>query len=536
MRRWATAVTRAESDRAEPGDPDDAALDFAALGRVLGVGAIVAAVALTPLVPHLPTTFLADGLGRSDGARGGGGGIHLTSTLDVAASLESQSENPVLVYEATNRAAQTPLRVDVLNTYVDGQWREARRRVVTPTDGLLPAPPAATLESSTPSRLKVVENRISAPQMAVPDQATRVDAGNTPLGLDFQGVIRVRSKPSEYSADFVTLDPVDGDFAGDGTRLVGQGYLEVDRASVQAVSAAAAKAIPGDRGSPVQKARDIQAYLRGVDFTYSLDLAPVADGVDPITAFLRTKTGYCVQFATAMVMMARYEGIPARMAIGFLPGQEADGTYTVVAANAHAWPELFFPKLGWVRFEPTPGSRTGSAPTYTVIPTDTGRRRPRPTTARPPPPRRTVPSRPSTRSPSTLRPARRRRPRPTGWPRTSRSCSSSAPSSSSGCCFPSVRGCVVGVGCVPRRARPPGRRPSGSRSSPGSATSASPHRSGRRRARPGSTSATRPTSTASPRPPSAGSSPPSSGAGMPPRTPPCPRCAPMCARCGGRRR
>jgi hypothetical protein len=91
---------------------------------------------------------------------------------------------------------------------------------------------------------------------------------------------------------------------------------------------------------------------------------------DPITHFLLTKQGYCVQFASAMVMMARASGIPARMAIGFLPGRLDKGAYTVRASDAHAWPELYFDGIGWLRFEPTPsGEQNTVAPDYSLAPT-----------------------------------------------------------------------------------------------------------------------------------------------------------------------
>jgi hypothetical protein len=71
-------------------------------------------------------------------------------------------------------------------------------------------------------------------------------------------------------------------------------------------------------------------------------------------------------------MMARAQGIPARMAIGFLPGQLSGEQYVVRASDAHAWPELYFQGYGWLRFEPTPGVRTGSPPPYAVLGGDTG--------------------------------------------------------------------------------------------------------------------------------------------------------------------
>jgi hypothetical protein len=78
-----------------------------------------------------------------------------------------------------------------------------------------------------------------------------------------------------------------------------------------------------------------------------------------------------VQFATAMVMMSRAAGIPARMALGFLPGTKAKGVWTVRAADAHAWPELYLDGIGWTRFEPTPASRA-APPSYAVPAAATG--------------------------------------------------------------------------------------------------------------------------------------------------------------------
>lgn len=145
--------------------------------------------------------------------------------------------------------------------------------------------------------------------------------------------------------------------------------LAADPASDERVSALAAE-LAGDLTNTIDIAMAFQRYLRGPEFTYSLTLADPVEGpdgepLDPISHFLETKQGYCTQFASTMVMMARSQGIPARLAIGFLPGTAGlDGTRTVVAADAHAWPELFISGLGWTRFEPTPGSRSGSAPTF----------------------------------------------------------------------------------------------------------------------------------------------------------------------------
>jgi hypothetical protein len=86
---------------------------------------------------------------------------------------------------------------------------------------------------------------------------------------------------------------------------------------------------------------------------------------DAVWDFLGARTGYCVQFATAMTVMARTLDIPARLAVGFLPGTRAEsGEYVVTGRESHAWPELYFPDAGWIRFEPTPRVQSGAPPIW----------------------------------------------------------------------------------------------------------------------------------------------------------------------------
>jgi transglutaminase-like putative cysteine protease len=95
------------------------------------------------------------------------------------------------------------------------------------------------------------------------------------------------------------------------------------------------------------------------NFTYSLS-APPGHSENAMVTFIREKAGFCEQFAGTYAAMARSLRIPARVAVGFTPGElESDGLYHVTGRNAHAWPEVY---LGgqWVPFEPTPaGSQPG---------------------------------------------------------------------------------------------------------------------------------------------------------------------------------
>jgi transglutaminase-like putative cysteine protease len=79
----------------------------------------------------------------------------------------------------------------------------------------------------------------------------------------------------------------------------------------------------------------------------------------PLESFLFThKLGYCQQFSGAMAMLLRMGGIPARVSAGFTSGgfQNGSHTWTVADTDAHAWVEAWFPRYGWVRFDPTPTS------------------------------------------------------------------------------------------------------------------------------------------------------------------------------------
>lgn len=126
-----------------------------------------------------------------------------------------------------------------------------------------------------------------------------------------------------------------------------------------------AERVTADAENQWEAAVLLQAYFRGGDFEYSIDAPERASG-DAISDFLADKKGYCVQFSSAMTIMARTMGIPARIGVGFAGGEKADGGFDVSMQDSHAWPELYFEGAGWVRFEPTPGGPAGDPPKWTL--------------------------------------------------------------------------------------------------------------------------------------------------------------------------
>ena len=119
--------------------------------------------------------------------------------------------------------------------------------------------------------------------------------------------------------------------------------------------------IVGDATDPYDVTLRIERYLRTL-FDYSL-APPPSDYSSPYAAFLfDTRSGYCQHFSGAMALLLRYNGIPARVAVGFTSGEpEGTGVYMVSTNNAHAWVEVYFPEIGWVAFDPTPGRSVPTA-------------------------------------------------------------------------------------------------------------------------------------------------------------------------------
>jgi transglutaminase-like putative cysteine protease len=137
--------------------------------------------------------------------------------------------------------------------------------------------------------------------------------------------------------------------------------------NMSSTAAELAKQITAGLGSSFDKARALQDYFRN-NFEYSLDV-PQGESTSAIDAFLASKSGYCEQFAGAYAAMARSVGLPARVAVGFTPGEElTPGTFVVRGEHAHAWPEVYIQGQGWVLFEPTPTRGAPNAQQYTGVP------------------------------------------------------------------------------------------------------------------------------------------------------------------------
>jgi protein-glutamine gamma-glutamyltransferase len=119
-----------------------------------------------------------------------------------------------------------------------------------------------------------------------------------------------------------------------------------------------ADSLAAGAGDRIDEVRAVEGWLRS-ELAYTLEL-PRTRREAGIDAFLfERRAGHCEYFSTAMVVLLRARGIPARNVTGFAGGEwnPFGGYLAVTGNNAHSWVEVFFPDVGWVPFEPTPAAR-----------------------------------------------------------------------------------------------------------------------------------------------------------------------------------
>jgi hypothetical protein len=134
-----------------------------------------------------------------------------------------------------------------------------------------------------------------------------------------------------------------------------------------------AQARTSGQATELGKVAALATWLSTPPFRYSLAAAPSDSAAGLLSFLTTTRTGYCVQYASAMTALTRLLGIPARFVTGYTAGTPGQGgSYVVKTTDAHAWTEVYFPTFGWIRFEPTPGEQGGTASTPDYMSASTG--------------------------------------------------------------------------------------------------------------------------------------------------------------------
>ncbi len=186
-----------------------------------------------------------------------------------------------------------------------------------------------------------------------PDGALRSD-----VTLTAGSVYTVVSERIQVDADTLRAQGDVGAFFASFIEMSGdaeiQPFLELPESTTQrTIDLAAALRTPGE--STYDTILAYEAWL-AANTEYDLD-APVPDeGADAVDDFLfESQLGFCEQIATTLTIMLRSQGVPARLATGYVPGERdrVSGVWNVRGTDAHSWVEVWFPQTGWQPFDPT---------------------------------------------------------------------------------------------------------------------------------------------------------------------------------------
>ncbi|MFL6099077.1 MAG: transglutaminaseTgpA domain-containing protein [Actinomycetales bacterium] len=354
--------------------------------RRLGIITIAVAIAVPLLLPSLPNGLIGQS-GEGDGTGTGGGGRGASAVdpiLTLRQNLTARSAAPVLTY--TTDQANPPLLRLVADDRFDGEtWRSSRPSLNNLAGVTLPTPPGlAPTITTTAHTMRVKVGSLAQGYLPVPYPVRSVKiAGTWVYAADSLDIIsRGRStKGLDYTVNYLEVQPTSAQLqtAPQAAASFVQQYTQLPNVLSPEV-ARLARQLTATAPTDFDKAVALQKYFRDTGgFIYDTNV-DTSQNADAVSTFLASKRGYCVQFASAMAVMARTLGIPARVGVGFLPGTRlSNGRQGVSLNDAHAWPELYFEGVGWVRFEPTPAVRTGAPPSYSVpgtssIPTDVATR------------------------------------------------------------------------------------------------------------------------------------------------------------------
>ena len=336
------------------------------VGRRVGFAAISIAVVLPVIIPGLHSgwfgTHRTNGVGGFSADKNGGAA---TISPIVSIRQELNEPTPTSLFTYTTTGTPTYLRLLTLDNFDGTVWSVSS--VTSPDDTKIsngiPPPAGVTLHPTGTATTNVVITGLRQAYLPAPSTVTAVTAHGdwryNPVNPAIYG-INTATPHQSYSVDQCRVPAVSRHAqlaAGSRSRTPAsrptskcRRTLPVQVRSVADQIIAAAHAV-----TPYQKALALQAWFQAG--TYDITIKTGTDENALIT-FLNDRRGYCEQFAATMALMARVEGIPARVDVGFTPGAPVGttNTYLVTTADAHAWPELYFPDAGWLRFEPTPRS------------------------------------------------------------------------------------------------------------------------------------------------------------------------------------
>jgi hypothetical protein len=322
------------------------------------------------------------GVGLAAGGPGAGGGLGATSgvgafpgvrAIDLVDNLKAVLVNRTteLMFDATT-PVPTYWQVAVLTRFDGTTWSpDPTTQAAAQSDALSPpsrVPGLPALPEPQPTKTfdaQVTIANLQSTLLPLPPTTVSVDAA-ADLVPGFGGIQAVEAQPGlGYTA--VARIPVNPAKVAPGARPQSTPatgsvpasslapYLGLP-AEPQPVVALAHEIVAGATG-PAAQAAALARWFDTGRYRYTLS-PPVPTGSNALESFLfTTRAGFCQQFAAAFGVLARIDGLPTRIAVGFTTGAGRGHQYRVTGADAHVWPEVYLgPSTGWTSYEPTPAS------------------------------------------------------------------------------------------------------------------------------------------------------------------------------------
>ncbi len=298
---------------------------------------------------------------------GTGGAVALVGDSDNQAdTIEANLLSPESSFEVAGSISLSPAvrfrveseqerywRVASYNRYTGEGWVRSGGTAAY-DDGDLSAPPGE-------SRRLVQEFTVESSTNAMPAAWRPIEVGDDVAndtritsagGLEPEGPLVSGNTYQVTSAvPVVSTASLAGRVGDDPDRIV-ERYTQLPASTPNRVARRTSN-IVGEDASRYQTARRIERWLED-NREYSLDVERPNGNIADSFLF-EMDAGYCTYYATSMVTMLRTQDIPARLTVGYTPGERGDdGEYVVRGLNSHAWVEVYFPETGWVQFDPTP--------------------------------------------------------------------------------------------------------------------------------------------------------------------------------------
>jgi transglutaminase-like putative cysteine protease len=257
-------------------------------------------------------------------------------------------------------------RARIYDDYADGRWNT---EALTLTGRIEPGAPVLSFPELEGRRSLTFTFTSPQPLMTL-YAASQPRMLNHPVEVTFAenadgtaDVAALRATPSlgageSYTASSSIADVTIAQLRDAGTdypQWVTERYLQIPD-TITPRTRRVAELIAEGQETPYDVAAAVTQYLREtIQYSETITDTPPS-GQEPLDWFLfEGRVGFCNWYASSEVVLLRSLDIPARLAVGFAEGERQRGTNTnlVYERNAHAWPEVYFPGVGWVEFEPT---------------------------------------------------------------------------------------------------------------------------------------------------------------------------------------